>query len=116
MHDLEGMARQGACRKQPRCEISCRAALKRRHPLARSLSVARRANLDGFIRSCRVPDIPGVKLDAELLEGKTPVVIMEARPLKPRQLQVLNRHYFGRVGWRECYGKLGRCMARDSCA
>ena len=61
-----------------------------------------------------MPDIPGVKLDAELLEGKTPLVIMEARPLKPCQLQVLNKHYFGRVGWRECYGKLGHCMARDS--
>ena len=61
-----------------------------------------------------MPDIPGVKLNAELLEGRAPEVIMEARPLKPRQLQVLNRHYFGRVGWRECYGKLGHCMARDS--
>ena len=70
--------------------------------------------MDGFTRSCRVPDIPGVKLNAELLEGRTPVVIMEARPLKPRQLQVLNKHYFGRVGWRECCGKLGHCMARDS--
>ena len=72
--------------------------------------------MDGFIRSCRVPDIPGVKLNAELLEGRTPVVVMEARPLKLRQFQVLSKHYFGRAGWRECYGKLGRSMARDSCA
>ena len=54
-----------------------------------------------------MPDIPGVKLNAELLEGRTPVVVMEARPLKLRQFQVLSKHYFGRVGWHECYGKLG---------
>ena len=59
-----------------------------------------------FIRGCRVPDIPGVKLNAELLECRTPVVVMEARPLKLRQFQVLSKHYFGRVGWHECYGKL----------
>ena len=66
--------------------------------------------MDGFIRSCRLPDVPGVKLNAELLEGRTPVVTMEARPLKPCQLQVLNKHYVGRVGWRECYGKLGHAV------
>ena len=66
-------------------EISYRAAVKRRHPLARSPSVVRRAKVDGFIRSCRLPDVPGVKLNAELLEGRTPVVVMEARPLKLRQ-------------------------------
>ena len=95
-------------------EISYRAAVKRRHPLARSPSVVRRAKVDGFIRSCRLPDVPGVKLNAELLEGRTPVVTMEARPLKPCQLQVLNKHYFGRAGWRECYGcsSYGRCMVR----
>ena len=54
------------------------------------------------------------KLNAELLEGRTPVVVMEARPLKLRQFQVLSKHYFGRVGWHECYGKLGHCMARES--
>ncbi len=53
-----------------------------------------------------MPDIPGVKLNAELLDGRTPVVVMEARPLKLRQFQVLSKHYFGRVGWHECYGKL----------
>ena len=67
--------------------------------------------MDGFIRSCRLPDVPGVKLNAELLEGRTPVVVMEARPLKLREFQVLSKHYFGRVGWHECYGKLGHCMA-----
>ena len=72
--------------------------------------------MDGFIRSCRLPDVPGVKLNAELLEGRTPVVVMEARPLKLRQFLVLSNHDFGRAGSRECYGKLGRCMARGSCA
>ena len=61
-----------------------------------------------------MPDIPGAKLNAELLEGRTPVVVMEARPLKLRQFQVLSKYYFGGVGLHECYGKLGHCMARDS--
>ena len=59
-----------------------------------------------------MPVIPRAKLNAELLEFRTPVVVMEARPLKLRQFQVLSKHYFGRVGWHECYGKLGHCMAR----
>ena len=61
-----------------------------------------------------MPDTPGARLNATLLLGRIPVIMMENPPLKPSQLRALNKRYFGKVGWRECPYELGNCVVYDS--
>lgn len=61
-----------------------------------------------------MPDIPGARLNATLLVGRVPVIMMENPPLKSSQLRALNKRYFSKVGWRECQQMLGHCIVYDS--
>ena len=114
MRDLEAVARHHARGYHAPCKISCRKSDRPSHPLARRPVVLRGAEADDVIRRCRVPDTPGARLNATLLLGRIPVIMMENPPLKPSQLRALNKRYFGKVGWRECPYELGNCVVYDS--
>ena len=89
--------------------------LRPEHPFARRPNVVRGAEADDIIQSAVIRDIPGAKLNADLLKG-VPVIVMQAPPLPAPTLRKLNKEDFtGKIAWEECFQELVWCMVFGSC-
>ena len=77
--------------------------------------MVRGAEADDIIQSAVIRDMPGAKLNADLLKG-VPVIVMQAPPLPAPTLRKLNTEELtGKIGWEDCFRELGWCMVFDSC-
>ena len=82
-------------------------SLQPEHPFARRPNVIRGAEANDIIQSAVIRDIPGARLNADLLKG-VPVIVMQAPPLPAPTLRKLNKEDFtGKIGWEDCFHELG---------
>ena len=85
------------------------------HPFARSPEIIRGTKANEIIESTVIPEIPGAKLNAKLLKDRVPVILMQSPPLAEFKLRKLNKHFSGKIGWKEAHHDLCWCMVYDSC-